>query len=86
MDIPRKTSRNKWKYVYQGTTLILVIIGWVVFRIEDMHALGQYLLTMFGIRGDLGMDETALMYLRENWLFMIDQKHESLNVKNIFHT
>lgn len=71
LDIPRKTSRNKWKYVYQGTTLILVIIGWVVFRIEDMHALGQYLLTMFGIRGDLGMDETALMYLRENWLFMI---------------
>lgn len=38
-----------WNYLKNLYTMILVTIGWVIFRIEDIHTLIIYLKTMFGL-------------------------------------
>ena len=44
-------------------TIIMVMIGWVIFAIEDLDVLGGYLGVMFGFGSVPVWDSTALYYL-----------------------
>ncbi len=57
---------GKFGHVY---TLLFVLIGWVLFRANNLTEAWQYLGHMFGI-GNALWDASALFYLRENaWFF-----------------
>ncbi len=45
-------------------TLFFVIIGWVIFRANDMSVLGRYLGYMFGIGANGMVDELAIDYIK----------------------
>ncbi len=47
-----------------------IVVGWVLFAIEDFDAMGHYLQIMFGIKNSL-VNETALYYLETYGIFLI---------------
>ena len=49
------------RHVY---TLLLLLISWVIFALEDLNALGAYLGTMLGLRGAGFVNGEALYHLR----------------------
>ena len=49
---------------------VLIIIGWVLFSIENFQRMGGYLLTMFGLKGHFA-DATGGYYFRTNILFLL---------------
>ena len=51
-------------WVRHGYTLLLVLVGWALFSLENFAQLGPYLGAMFGLAGAGGADGTALYYLR----------------------
>ena len=51
--------------VYQVLTMLAVVMGWVLFRADDLSAAGTYLLTMFGLNGAALVDSMAVFNLRE---------------------
>ena len=51
--------------VYQVLTMLAVVVGWVLFRADDLSAAGTYLLTMFGLNGAALVDSMAVFNLRE---------------------
>lgn len=44
-------------------TMFFVIVSWILFAVEDAHALGNYLKTMFGLGGTSFFDKRAGYYL-----------------------
>lgn len=65
---------KKWKLppvISQVYTMVIVIVGWVLFNSKSLtHALA-YLKNMAGI-GSAGIwDSTALFYLRDNWILFV---------------
>lgn len=63
-----KKCPNWIAHVY---TLVLVLISWVIFSIEDLSQLSQYLQVMFGFNGVPLSNELTLFYLRNNALILI---------------
>jgi alginate O-acetyltransferase complex protein AlgI len=51
--------------------LIVVVIGWGMFRAPDFYQFGQYMLNAFGLNGNGFFSATALMFLREYWVFFL---------------
>lgn len=51
-------------WVRHGYTLLLVLVGWALFSLENFAQLGPYLGAMFGLAGAGGADGAALYYLR----------------------
>ncbi len=51
-------------------TMLLVIVSWVIFAIEDMGRIGQYLGAMFGAGGAL-FDSTSLYLLATNAILLV---------------
>jgi alginate O-acetyltransferase complex protein AlgI len=54
------------KHIY---AMLAVIVGWVFFRAQDMYQALLYMKNMFGMNGNGFYSDTALMFLREYWLF-----------------
>lgn len=52
------------KHIY---TLLVVILGWTIFRSPDVPFLGRYLGMLFGYQAKGLWDESALFYLRDHW-------------------
>ena len=52
---------SAFQHVY---TLLLVVISWVIFSIEDLSLLGSWLQTMFGLNGAPLVSTDALFYLK----------------------
>ena len=50
---------------YQMLTLLAVVVGWVLFRADNLAAAGNYLLTMFGLNGAALVDDLAVFHFRE---------------------
>ncbi len=48
------------RHVY---TLVLVMVGWTIFAMEDVGQIGQWLTTMFGVGGAPFLNDRALFYL-----------------------
>ena len=44
--------------------MLLVVIGWAIFAIEDFSQLGRYLAVMFGFGGVPLYDAVCIYYLR----------------------
>ncbi|GHU65438.1 alginate O-acetylation protein [Spirochaetia bacterium] len=59
---------NFWRHVY---LLIVVMIGWLFFRAVDFFQAAQYLLNMLGMNDNGFYSDTAVMFLREYWVFFL---------------
>ena len=55
------------KHIY---TLILVIIGWLIFAFEDMHLLSEYAKTMFGLNGKF-INSTFIYYFSNYFIILV---------------
>ena len=70
--IPTRIEKNKFvKSVYQTFTLITVMIGWVIFRSEHLHAAYWYVLDMLGLRGGGIVNKTDIFWVREYGIFIV---------------
>lgn len=56
-----------FQHVY---TLLFVLIGWVIFSLEDLGVLGYWLKTMFGFGNAALVNDSALFYLK-NYAFSL---------------
>lgn len=66
LDLPQRISRKKSLAVcYRVFTLLVVTLGWVLFRTEGLRSGLTYWTTMFGLVGNTLVDDTFLFYLRE---------------------
>ena len=45
--------------------MLAVVVGWVLFRADNLSAAGNYLLTMFGLKGAALVDTMAVFHFRE---------------------
>ena len=45
--------------------MLAVVVGWVLFRADNLTAAGNYLLTMFGLKGAALVDSMAAFHFRE---------------------
>ena len=59
-----------WKKVpaplRHSMTFVLVVLGWVIFRVTNLGAVGEYMLALFGAGGSgVAVDGQALYYLRQ---------------------
>lgn len=60
---------NIWmRHVY---TLLVINIGWVLFRANDLYQAGRYILNMFGLNRNGIYSGLALIMLKENWVFLL---------------
>ena len=57
-----------WRHIY---LLLVVNFGWVLFRADNMYVFQEYAANMFMLNGNGFFSDTALMFLRENWLWFI---------------
>ena len=58
------------KILYQVFTMIVVMIGWIVFRSEHMHAAYWYVLDMIGLRGGGIVKKTDIFWVREYGIYI----------------
>lgn len=66
LDLPRQLSRKKNLAVcYQGLVLLVVVLGWVLFRANGLLNGLAYWKAMFGLRKNVLIDDTFWFYLRE---------------------
>jgi alginate O-acetyltransferase complex protein AlgI len=66
--VAEKLFLGKWLQKIPGWLshlygLLVVVVGWTIFAVEDFSQLGQYLRAMFGV-GAAALDGAALYYLR----------------------
>ena len=59
------------KTLYQVFTLLVILLGWVLFRSEDVTQAGTYLQTMFGLNGRQLIDNTLFFYLRDYLMILL---------------
>ena len=52
-------------------SMFLVVIGWTIFAQTDIHQLGEYLKTMFGIGHVAGADSDFLYFLGSNAVLLV---------------
>lgn len=67
-EYPQKIKSKLLKHVY---TLLIVNAGWVVFRADDLYQAGRFFLNMLGMNNNGFYSDTAVMLLRENWVFLL---------------
>ena len=59
--------RAIWRH---GYTLLTVLIGWVLFRSDDLYCFFEYMANLFCLNGNGVFSAEAFMLLRENWLWL----------------
>jgi alginate O-acetyltransferase complex protein AlgI len=57
-----------WGHIY---TMVLVIIGWVIFRSTGMGAAFLYIKAMFGIGAKGICDKAVWAYIAQNWIYFV---------------
>ena len=63
----RKIS-SVFRHIY---TLLVICIGWVLFRSENLTMAMEYIRNMFGLNGNGFFSDLAVMFCRESWLFIL---------------
>jgi len=58
---------NILKHIY---TLILIIIGWLIFAIPDINTLGEYIKAMFGLNGKI-INSEFIYYLNNYFVILL---------------
>ncbi len=62
-DTESNLRRTNWlKHIY---TMFFVIMGWVVFRAENLHVATEYYQVMFGVGDAPFIDDTFIEYIRQ---------------------
>nr|WP_300004678.1 MBOAT family O-acyltransferase [Tissierella sp.] len=62
-DFEKRASNLNWlKHIY---TLLLVIVGWVLFRAENIIKASEYLKSMVGLNNNLWIDDYSKLYFME---------------------
>ena len=61
-------KKTWWGHIY---TMVLVILGWVIFRAENLGAASTYIKAMFGIGAKGIMDKAVFAYIGQNWLYFV---------------
>ena len=56
------------KHIY---TLFIVNLAWVLFRADDLYQAGRFIMNMFGVNNNGIYSNTAIMFLKENFVFFI---------------
>ncbi len=59
---------NSIKYIYSN---FIVLIGWVIFRAENLYILSEMVSNMFLLNNNHFCDSTAIMILKEYWMVLI---------------
>jgi len=54
------------QFIRHVGTLLIVLIGWVIFRSDSLSSAYEYLQNMFGVAGCALVNDTAILYLKEN--------------------
>lgn len=63
-------KKDKFKILKHIYTLFFVVLGWVLFRADNVSEAFSYMGAMFGSTG-LAVDNTAIYLLRENIIFFV---------------
>jgi len=64
-------ENNSHKILMHIYTMTVVMFGWVAFRATDLYQTGRYFLNMFGLNGNGFYSELAIVFLKENALWLI---------------
>lgn len=64
-------DKMKSKFLKHFYTLMVVNAGWVVFRADDLYQAGRVFLNMLGLNSNGFYSDTAVMLIRENWVFLL---------------
>lgn len=59
---------NAIKHIY---AMFVVIIGWVLFRAENLQFAREYFMNMFGVNNNGFINDTTIMLVREYFVFII---------------
>lgn len=65
---PQKIPGRFLKHAY---ALLMVMVGWVIFRAENLYQAGRFFLNMMGMNNNGIYSELAILLLRENWVFLL---------------
>ena len=66
LNLPKRLPEHRvGAAIYQALTMLAVVVGWVLFRADNLSAAGNYLLTMFGLKGAALVDTMAVFHFRE---------------------
>lgn len=57
-----------WGHIY---TMVLVIIGWVIFKSTGLGAAVLYIKAMFGIGAKGLIDKAVFAYIAQNWIYFV---------------
>lgn len=68
IDFANRRIPNFIRHIY---LLLVVIIGWVLFRAEDLYQVTMYLGNMFGFNSNGFFSAEALMFLKEYWIVFL---------------
>ena len=60
-----KPGHTAWKILYRIFTLLVILLGWVLFRSENLARAGTYLQTMFGLSHGIFADDTLIFHIRD---------------------
>lgn len=67
-EYPKKLKSKFAKHLY---TLMVVNAAWVIFRADDLYQAGRFFMNMLGVNRNGFYSETAMMLIRENWVFLL---------------
>lgn len=67
-EYPDKMKSPFLKHLY---TLLVVNAAWVVFRADNLYQAGRFFMNMLGLNNNGFYSETAVMLIRENWVFLV---------------
>ena len=72
LDLPKKVWKTKtFPVLYQAFTLLIVVLGWVLFRAESVEQGIHYIRSMFGLNANPWLDASALFYFQEYAILFI---------------
>lgn len=67
-EYPQKIKHPFLKHAY---TLLVVNAGWVIFRADNLYQAGRFFMNMLGWNNNGFYSDTAVMLIRENWIFLL---------------
>ena len=71
LNLPKRLPKHRAAEIaYQAFTLLAVMLGWVLFRADNLTKAWRYMLTMFGMGGGALVDDTARFYFREYFVLL----------------
>lgn len=67
----RYHENNRHQILMNIYTMLIVTFGWVTFRASNLYQAGRYFLNMFGLNNNGFYSELALVFLKENALWLV---------------